>query len=275
MIKEEAILILAKTYPSPSAKYAEISCIAGINKDGSMRRLYPIPFRMLEKGKQFKKWQWIQAKIEKANQDHRPESYKLYTDTIQCLEQISSKNGWNDRLEWLNKVPSFHSVDSINTARANGRLSIAMIHPQKLIELEIKKAKYPDWTDEEKNKLISGQMQGNLFSESDAQKQVKILKKVPFDFYYKYLCDTPDGEREYTHKIVDWEAAMLFWNCFKNCKTEWEKPFREKLLNEFRENKELIFLMGNQHRFQNQWLIVSLIYPPKRKPVEMKQGSLF
>ena len=78
----ERILILAKTYPSPSAQYVETSCVAGINQDGLMRRLYPVPFRMIEEGSQFKKWQWIEVRIEKANKDHRPESHKLYVDTI-------------------------------------------------------------------------------------------------------------------------------------------------------------------------------------------------
>ena len=65
----ERILILAKTYPSPSAQYVETSCVAGISQDGVMRRLYPVPFRMIEEGQQFKKWQWIDVRIEKANKD--------------------------------------------------------------------------------------------------------------------------------------------------------------------------------------------------------------
>ena len=39
-----------------------------------------------------------------------------------------------------------------------------------------------------------------------------------------------------------------------------------------------MFLMGNQHWFQNQWLIISLIYPPKQQapsPSESAQGTLF
>jgi hypothetical protein len=102
----------------------------------------------------------------------------------------------------------------------------------------------------------------------------RTLRKVPFDFYYHYVCATPDGEKLFKHKIVDWEAGVLFWNCHKSHGTEWEKPFREKLENDLC-SKELMFLMGNQHRFQDQWLIISLIYPPKRKPFETMQGSLF
>ena len=46
----ERILILAKTYPSPSAQFVETSCVAGIAQSGAMRRLFPVPFRMVEDG---------------------------------------------------------------------------------------------------------------------------------------------------------------------------------------------------------------------------------
>ncbi len=36
-----------------------------------------------------------------------------------------------------------------------------------------------------------------------------------------------------------------------------------------------MFLIGNQHRFRDQWLIVRLIYPPRHKPAEGLQGALF
>ncbi|WP_228124977.1 hypothetical protein [Candidatus Methylospira mobilis] len=50
MIQIERVLILAKTYPSPSAQYVETSCVAGINEHGVMRRIYPVPFRYIEQG---------------------------------------------------------------------------------------------------------------------------------------------------------------------------------------------------------------------------------
>ena len=33
--------------------------------------------------------------------------------------------------------------------------------------------------------------------------------------------------------------------------------------------------MGSRHGFQDQWLIVSLIYPPKQRPVSDPQSKLF
>jgi len=117
------------------------------------------------------------------------------------------------------------------------------------------------------------QMQGDLFTEAEAKRQVKELRKEPFDFHYRYVCDTPDGEKEHKHKIVDWEAGALFWNCRRDHGVDWEAPFRAKLEGQLG-GKDRMFLMGNQHRFQDQWLIVSLIYPPKRKPVDERQMSL-
>lgn len=53
------ILILVKTYPVLSNKYAELVCTAGIKEDGSWIRIYPVPFRLLEKEKMYQKYQWI------------------------------------------------------------------------------------------------------------------------------------------------------------------------------------------------------------------------
>lgn len=273
LARMERILILAKTYPSPSAQFVETSCVAGITQNGAMRRLFPVPFRMIEDGQQFKKWQWIDVRVEKANKDHRPESHKLYVDTIQCGDVVDTKRAWSGRWEWLDKLPSFDSFDAMDSARVADRLSLALLRPKRLLGLDIAKARNADWTDEEREKLLQEQMQGNLFSEVEERKQLKQLRKVPFDFYYRYACDTPDGEIEHKHKIVDWEACMLFWNCRQSHGAGWEQPFRAKLEGDLG-SKELMFLMGNQHRFQEQWLIVSLIYPPKRKPADERQMSL-
>ncbi|MBS0175970.1 MAG: hypothetical protein JSR64_18190 [Nitrospira sp.] len=273
-IRKERILILAKTYPSPSAQYVETSCVAGISQDGAMRRLFPVPFRMIEDGQQFRKWQWIDVRVEKAPKDHRPESHKIYVDTINCGDVIDTKKAWSGRWEWLEKIPAFDSYDAIEATRLADGLSLALLRPKRLIGLEISKARNPDWTDEEREKLLQEQMQGNLFDEVEERRQVKQLRKVPFDFYYRYVYDTPEGEKERKHKIVDWEAGALFWKCRESHGTDWEKPFRAKLEEDLGA-KDLMFLMGNQHRFQDQWLIISLVYPPKRKPVEVRQGSLF
>jgi hypothetical protein len=275
LVRRERILILAKTYPSPSAKHIETSCVAGICQDGSMRRLYPVPFRMIEQDQQFKKWQWIEVGIEKAPADRRPESHKLDIGTLETKEEVTTRREWAERREWMDKMPSFSSYDEMELARKNDGVSIALLRPKKVLGLEIRDARNKEWTDEEKEKLTRAQMQGDLFSESQAKQQVKELRKVPFDFYYSYLCDTPEGEKEYKHKIVDWEAGALYWNTYREYgPAGWKEKFRAKLETDLM-NKDLMFFMGNQHRFQDQWLIISLFYPPKHKPVDERQIALF
>ncbi|MBP0590483.1 hypothetical protein J8I87_12295 [Paraburkholderia sp. LEh10] len=270
----ERILILAKTYPSPSAQYVETSCVAGIAESGAMRRLFPVPFRLIEDGHQFAKWQWIDARTEKAPKDHRPESHKIFVDTVSSGAKLGSEKGWAKRREWLDKIPTFNDFEDIDAARREDGLSLALLRPNALVSLEISKARNADWTDEEREKLLQEQMQGNLFSEADERKHVKQLRKIPFDFYYRYVCQTADGTKEYRHKIVDWEAGALFWNCRRSHGEQWEKPFRTKLEDDLG-SKDLMLLMGNQHRFQDQWLIISLIYPPKQKIADDPQRALF
>ena len=139
----ERILILAKTYPSPSAQYMETSCVAGISEQAVMRRLYPVPFRMIEDGQQFKKWQWIEVRVEKANKDHRPESHKVYVDTISCGNVIDAKRAWAARSEWLDKIPSFQSFEALDAARLSEGLSIALLRPKSVLGLDVVKARNP------------------------------------------------------------------------------------------------------------------------------------
>jgi hypothetical protein len=262
----ERILILAKTYPSPSTQHVETSCVAGINEQGMIRRLFPVPFRLIEEDRQFKKWQWINARIEKAGKDHRPESHRIYVDTIECGEKIGTKGHWRGRRTWIDKIPSFTSFTAMEEKRKDSGATLALLRPKKILGLEVAKARNPEWTEEEREKLLREQLQGDLFSEAESRREIRELRKVPFDFYYRYLCETPAGDiEEHRHKVTDWEAGMLYWNCQKDHGPNWEEPFRAKLEKEFLA-RDLMFIMGTVHRFPDQWLIISLIYPPKPTP---------
>ena len=97
---------------------------------------------------------------------------------------------------------------------------------------------------------------------------------MPFDFHYRYACNIGDVTHEYRHKIVDWEAGALYWTCRSKYRDRWEAAFRAKLEQDL-PAADLMFLMGTIHRFPDQWLIVSLIYPPKQPSEPPRQGSLF
>ena len=271
----ERILILAKTYPSPSARYVETSCVAGITEQGEPRRLFPVPFRLIEAAQQFKKWQWITVRVRKSNDDHRPESHRIYVDELDCSEQsLPTDNQWAARRPWLEQFPTFDNFATMEENRKQTGASLALVRPKRIVCLEITQARNPNWTKEERAKLIQEQMQGSLFGQIEAEKDMRELRKVPFDFHYVYTCDSDGGEVEERHKIVDWEAGALYWNCQRIHGKNWEAPFRARLEQKL-PNSDLMFLMGTIHRFPDQWLIVSLIYPPKRTPGQLAQTSLF
>jgi len=268
-LQRERILILAKTYPSPSANYIETSCVAGINSTGQMRRLFPVPFRLLDDEQQFSKWQWIDANVEKARNDHRPESFRIDVGTLECRERIAPKNEWRERREWIGRLPQFESFSALESWSSETKGSLALLRPTELKALDIVPARRIDWSEDEISKLTRAQSQGSLLTEPEARVEIAMLNKLPCDFYYRYAC-TDGIERR--HKIVDWEAGQLYRRCLKDYGLECDDMFRQKLLDSMLA-KDTMLLMGNQHRFQDQWLVISLIYPPKQTPTN--QYALF
>jgi len=272
------VLILCKTYPSPSGKHVETSCVAGVEQGGRLIRLFPVPFRLVDDEKQFKKWQWVKLRIEKAKNDHRPESHKVFVDTIHCEgEPLPTGNAWQARRTELSNLAVFADFSEVEAARLAHGSTLALLRPARIIALDITAAKVPDWTQEEKEKLVQDLRQEGLFDDADAKK-IKTLRKVPFDFHYRYECVVDGNPVTYRHKIADWEAGALYWTCRQRYGETWERPFRQKLEHAL-PAADLIFLMGTIHRFPDQWLIVSLIYPPRDKPKPQpeapRQGSLF
>jgi len=254
MFAEEKLLIITKTYPLPSRNYREHTCVAAINGAGEMRRLFPVPFRLLSEEKRFRRWQWISARIEKAS-DRRPESYRIDLDSIQVLTQKSML--WEHRLAFLN-VHVLSDFEQLDTKRQKNGQTLGIIKPEKY-SLEIEAEKEKEWTKSE----IDALTQQGLFDGIDVKNR-PLLKKLPYRFYYRYECGSEESKKEYRHLITDWEIGMLFFNCQRQYPNDWELKFREKLETEFQLKRELYFLMGTMHRIPDQWLIVGLIYPPKK-----------
>lgn len=201
MKRKTRILVLCKTYPSPSTKYAETSCVAGMDENGALIRLFLVPFRMVQQDQQFAKWQWIEALIEKSPVDHRPESHKIYVDTIVTQEIVPTSRQWCGRRQWLDKLPIFASFQELDAQRLKTGLSLGLLKPSCVTGLEVRSAKSDAWTPEEIDILERLQRQASLF---DNERPIfKRLEKVPFDFYYHYECESEGIATQHKHKIVD------------------------------------------------------------------------
>jgi hypothetical protein len=260
------LLVLCKTYPSPSSGYVETSCVAAMTETGRLIRLYPVPFRLLDESAQFRKWQWIEADIAKAADDHRPESYRVRADTLQCIDDpISTQGEWRNRRVWLDKLPAYQSFEELDRARVEKGVTLGLLRDQQIKSLQIRPARNPTWTTDELAKL--SQAQGDLFTEQEGR-SLRALQKIPQDFYYTYRPVGGSTGEPHCHKIVDWEAGALYWNLQRSNQARWEEPFRNKLEREL-PAADLMLLMGTIHRFPEQWLIVSLIYPPRQRNLQL------
>jgi hypothetical protein len=191
--EKENILVLAKTYPNPSAKYLETSCVAGITEYGEMRRLYPVPFRRLDGEFRFEKWQWINVTTEYNTQDNRRESRKIAYESIVLGKKISSAHGWERRIQWIERIPkALYFKPKFPTPDLDSDITLALFTPESEVKLDIVKAKSDCWTEDELRKLEQEDQAGVLF-EGEARIPKTKLEKIPYDFYYVTHVKTRDG----------------------------------------------------------------------------------
>jgi hypothetical protein len=255
---DEELLILVKTYPQPSTAHRETTCVAAVTRQNDLRRVFPVPFRLLEGQSQFRKWEWIEARVRKAEKDHRPESFRIDVDTIRRGASVGTRHEWRERRQWIEPhiVESFATLEQRRLATGE---TLGVIRPAEILGLDITAEKSADWTREDKDKLSR-----DCLFDSEQIRQRVPLRKLPIAIHYRYKCT--DGS-EWRHRVTDWEIGALYWNCLRSHGPQsWERPFREKLEREL-PSKDLMFLMGTIHRFPDHWLVVGLIYPPKPKLV--------
>lgn len=260
--QKKQILITVKTYPTPSKKYGELVCTAGITKEGDLIRIYPVPFRMLEDDKKYGKYRWIEASVEKNISDFRNESYKIDTDSIKILNQLESDgNSWSERrLAVLEKTKIYTNTDEIiNLAKEvnkDEQISLAIFKPTKILDFYWKEQD-ANWDKEQ----VEYFKQNDLF---DAQRtELKIVEKLPLKFYYEF--EDENGKKS-NLIILDWELAQLYRNCVKNYGVE-KAPIKvkEKYFDNFAKTKDLYFFLGtskkNHYVSKNPFMIIGVFYP--------------
>jgi hypothetical protein len=261
------LLIITKTYPTPSQKYRETTCVAALTRGGEMRRLFPVPFRLLSGDSRFKRWEWVRLKSSRKSTDQRPESRKIEIDSIVRLnEEVKTGDGWRERLAMI-RSHIVSDPDAMEERRKSSGETLGFVEPVRCVALEITPVDDPEWSDKDIQKLCAD----GLFDPAEAKART-LLRKLPFDFHYKYVCATADGEREFRHKVTDWEFGALFWKCRQNHGPNgWENSFRDRVERDFIESRKLLFLMGTMHLYPNRWLIVGVVYPPKPQPAPALQ----
>lgn len=253
---KERILVLVKTYPTPSESYNELVCVAGITEAGEWRRLYPTPFRLLPKHQQFSKYSWVTVDVAPAKSDVRPESRRPDVSSIHVGEKVWTSHEWRERRKLVEALPE-RTVAGLQKQYEENKTSLGIVTPTKVHDIEYEPVTAQK-LDEFKTKLIQSEMA--LFG--DAPKAT--LEPTPFDFRYVYECE--DDRKTRRALIIDWELGELYRKIA--AKSE-PREAAEQVKNRYMEFMDEAaydtrWFMGTTNPY-NTWIVIGLFYPPKLK----------
>jgi len=273
--ERKRILIWGKTRPEPSKNYKETVCTGGVFADTKkFVRLYPLPFRFLDDGQTFRKYQWIEATVRKAISDHRPESYNVRCDNITPLEVIPTRNAnWDARAEWVMQPSNvFPSLQALQEARQRNEASIGLVPPSEIIDIFAEPLSPAERT-ELQRKYDVIQNQRSLFDDP-SRPRVKPLSPPDFRFKVEFRCADEDATVSHKFSILDWEVDALYFRCLNNGSQREEAA--QEVIQQLRNRLTLAkndvhFFLGNMKLHQHIFVIVGLWYPkkkaaPKQKP---------
>jgi hypothetical protein len=252
MKEKKKILITVKTYPTPSTKYDELVCTAGITENGEWIRLYPVSFRKLAYDNQYKKYDWIEHIVERREEDFRKESFKPI-GAGNIVGHINTDNNWAERKALiLGKLRLYTNMKKlISDSKSPNFISLALFKPTKILDFIYEKQD-PNWSIEESKQL-------DLFEPNN----FKRVEKLPFKF--KYVFEDETGKISKL-MITDWETGALFLRYKKDYLLACKKV-KEKYFNDFANKKDLYFFLGTtkQHHntSKNPFLIIGTFHPPK------------
>ena len=271
MTDKERILVTVKTYPELSSKYGETVCTAGIREDGSWVRLYPVPFRRLGEGEQYKLYDWIECPLTKHSADPRPESHRP-TGEIKRVSHIGTSDGWRERRELLlRRARVYRRLDELVRAAQDNVASLAIFKPARVIGFD-PEAGDREWDPAKLEAVRAITSQQDLFDEESWLRTFQIVDKIPYSFYYRI--EDADG-RQSRMRVLEWQLGALYRNCLQLTKGDEAKALekvRQKYFDQFRETDLHLFLgttLAWHKRAPNPWTIVGVLPIPHERQTNL------
>jgi hypothetical protein len=267
----ERILITVKTYPTLSRKYGETVCTAGVREDGSWVRMYPVPFRRLDEAEQYRKYDWIDCRLERRTSDPRPESFRpVDAGELEPVGHMGTTSEWRERRDvLLKKARVYDRIDEIVEGAKANRISLAVFKPTRVTDFSWEE-EARDWDSQKLRDMRALTDQLDLFTDNAWRETFKVIPKLPYSFSYRFE-DAVGRTAEL--QVLDWEVGALFWNCRRSC--DGNEPdalakVRQKYFDAFLRT-DLHFFLGTTQQFHfvapNPWVIVGVLpIPPEHQP---------
>ena len=273
-IETKKIFIVAITIPTPSTKYIETSCTAGIDEEGNWIRMYPIPLRMLEltdKKACYRKYEWIQVELSPSSNDKRPESRKCQLNSIKRLGiKIDTKDNWRKRKEIVlhSKTGVYYDFDKLlkDADKNNIKVSLAVFKPTKVLDCKVeKRAITKIETELTKQEKIMSSYTPELF---DDDKEFIQAKPMLLDVQYIF---EDCNKKQHKMGIIDWEVYELFRRYYDPKQPDTLELAKEMILTKYRDDfinkKDLYFILGTRKEDHlkgfghNPFSIIGVFFP--------------
>jgi hypothetical protein len=265
------VLVVVKAYPTPSQKYSECVCVAGLRLDTASPewvRLYPVRYRDLPHRQQFKKYDVIAVRARPRRADSRPESFTPIVDTIQRVDHLDAADAWAKRIPYIEQVRAASMCELHRLQRTVGT-SLGVFRPAEITGCEITPTS-PEW-DIGRQAALG---QGNLFCETPR----RPLEKIPFEFHYTFRCDDP-ACNEHRMSLIDWELGEHYRKTAGRPADERLELVRERWLGRVcGPNRDTHFYAGSIAKRHHQFVLLGAFWPPKPKvgePPRVQEFSLF
>lgn len=250
----ERLLIAVRTYPTPSKNYVETVCTGGITDGGEWRRLYPIPFRLLEHDQRYRTFNIVEVELARSS-DTRKETRKPLSTTLKVSGEVTD---WAARWRWIDPT-AFDSLAALQAAEA----TLAPVRVGEVMDLTWESAP-GEWS----KKQLESYKQQMMFGDD-----LVPPEKIPFKFYFHWR---EAAGKEHKSLCISWELLQA-WREYRKRYAEPLGVLREKILGDtVGPSRRISFFMGNLFQRRHIFVVCGWFAPPDRDIEKaVNEGDLF
>jgi len=191
------LLVTVKTYPTPSVSHMETVCTAGITDQGQWVRLYPVPFRYLQRRYRLYDWVEVAARKRPQEKDRRKESYEPVSEP-QVVGRASEARNWRER-KALVLPHARKSIEQILDGYSAEGESLGLIRPAAVTEVVVER-ETRGWSKAHRRLFEQPRLFGL---------QQKPLERPDHRFCFRFICDDPRC-KGHTLPVLDWGLNWLY-----------------------------------------------------------------
>lgn len=229
-----------KAIPHRSSNYFETVCCAGIGRDRRWRRLYPVPFQLLDGDRKFTRWNWVKYRFTRPRTDRRVESQKVDPASIKLNGDMKASERARVLAPIIRRSPAHASQEGE---------SLTLVRPR---------AVQFGWQRKPLNQLREETVKHQALASqlSLLDNKARPFTPCPFEFH----CSWTDSEgAKHRHTCDDWETVAAFG---RRSSDRGEAAALASLKQTYEVDyfgRGLVFALGTHSRRSAQWLLVGLL----------------